>query len=242
MGQTDTWTRFAYSLDAYAGNSVYVAVQCVSNNDFYLLVDDVTGPAIYYPSTPVASLSAPSLAFGTMFTGSTSGATATVSLTNNGTNDLVYTVASDNAAFTVSSATGTVGWLGSDDLTVTFMATEASTYSGNLIFTHNGSSSPDTVSMSGAGTLSLLAESFDGASYAIPDGWTILNLNGDTDYWYQYSYSYYANTGTGTMRLYTDYNSSNDDWLVTPELSLPASQGYRLSFGREPSLLLSLMS
>ena len=230
LGQTDTWTRFAYSLDAYAGNSVYVAVQCVSNNDFYLLVDDVTGPAIYYPSTPVASLSASSLAFGTMFTGSTSGATATVSLTNNGTNDLVYTVASDNAAFTVSSATGTVGWLGSDDLTVTFMATEASTYSGNLIFTHNGSSSPDTVSMSGAGTLSLLAESFDGASYAIPDGWTILNLNGDTDYWYQYSYSYYANTGTGTMRLYTDYNSSNDDWLVTPELSLPASQGYRLSF------------
>ena len=34
------WTEFNYSLDDYAGQSVYVAIQCVSSDAFILLVDD----------------------------------------------------------------------------------------------------------------------------------------------------------------------------------------------------------
>lgn len=34
------WTEFNYSLDTYAGQSVYVAIECVSSDAFILLVDD----------------------------------------------------------------------------------------------------------------------------------------------------------------------------------------------------------
>jgi hypothetical protein len=38
----DDWTEFNYDLSAYAGQNVYVGIQCVSNDAFILLVDDVT--------------------------------------------------------------------------------------------------------------------------------------------------------------------------------------------------------
>ncbi len=36
----DDWAEFSYALDAYAGQDVYVAIQCVSNDAFILLLDD----------------------------------------------------------------------------------------------------------------------------------------------------------------------------------------------------------
>jgi len=36
----DDWTEFSYDLSAYAGQSVYVGIQCVSHDAFILLVDD----------------------------------------------------------------------------------------------------------------------------------------------------------------------------------------------------------
>ncbi len=36
----EEWTEFNYDLGAYAGQSVYVAIQCISNDAFILLVDD----------------------------------------------------------------------------------------------------------------------------------------------------------------------------------------------------------
>ena len=54
------------------------------------------------------------------------GNSSTSAITNNGgTSDLVYTVASDNAALLLQQG-GTVEWLGSDELTVTYTPTAAS--------------------------------------------------------------------------------------------------------------------
>lgn len=38
----EDWAEFTYDLSAYVGQSVYVGIQCVSNDAFILLVDDVT--------------------------------------------------------------------------------------------------------------------------------------------------------------------------------------------------------
>nr|MDK2850382.1 hypothetical protein [Candidatus Cloacimonadota bacterium] len=35
------WTQFSYSLDSYAGQDIYVGIQCVSNDAFIFFVDDV---------------------------------------------------------------------------------------------------------------------------------------------------------------------------------------------------------
>lgn len=42
----EAWTEFSYELSAYAGQEAYIAIQCVSNDAFILMVDDLyVGPA-----------------------------------------------------------------------------------------------------------------------------------------------------------------------------------------------------
>jgi len=36
-----TWTQYTYSLSAYAGRTVYVAIQCVSNDAYAFMIDDI---------------------------------------------------------------------------------------------------------------------------------------------------------------------------------------------------------
>jgi hypothetical protein len=49
-----TYGQFSYDLSAYIGQNVYVAIQAISTNEFYLLIDDVTGPPITPTPTPTA--------------------------------------------------------------------------------------------------------------------------------------------------------------------------------------------
>ena len=54
----DDWTEFSYDLAAYAGQSIYVAIQCVSNDAFILLIDDFyigasKSAIVYNPVKPV---------------------------------------------------------------------------------------------------------------------------------------------------------------------------------------------
>lgn len=37
---TTTWAEYTYNLDAYQGQNVYIAIQCISNDAFAFLVDD----------------------------------------------------------------------------------------------------------------------------------------------------------------------------------------------------------
>ena len=36
----DEWTEFSYNLDAYSGQQVYIAIQCVSDDAFIFMIDD----------------------------------------------------------------------------------------------------------------------------------------------------------------------------------------------------------
>jgi len=38
---TTTWTQYTYNLDAYAGQQVYLGINCVSNDAFVFMVDDI---------------------------------------------------------------------------------------------------------------------------------------------------------------------------------------------------------
>lgn len=37
---TAAWTQYTYSLDTYAGQNVYISINCISNDQFALLIDD----------------------------------------------------------------------------------------------------------------------------------------------------------------------------------------------------------
>ncbi|MDP2723003.1 MAG: lamin tail domain-containing protein [Bacteroidales bacterium] len=64
------WTEFTYDLSAYAGQNVYVGIQCVSNDAFILLVDDFTIGATkstiaYNPTQPINGKATKSIGFTT---------------------------------------------------------------------------------------------------------------------------------------------------------------------------------
>ncbi|GAA0876749.1 hypothetical protein GCM10009118_31590 [Wandonia haliotis] len=75
--------------------------------------------------------------------------------------------------------------------------------------------------------------------------WTILNENEDDNEWALYTD--YANSGTYSAGLYTDYNGGdNDDWLITPELTLTGNEAlsffYRVRSSGEPNDFRVLLS
>ncbi len=71
---------------------------------------------------------------------------------NSGTTGLnISAVASDNSLFTVDPTSATLNTGDSVWFRVTFAPTAVGSQSGNIVFTHNASSSPDTVKVTGAG-------------------------------------------------------------------------------------------
>jgi len=70
-------------------------------------------------------------------------------------------------------------------------------------------------------------EDFESSS-ATRDCWTITDGNSDGDAWNYYNSSSYANSGSYSASIYTDYNSANNDWLISPTLTLSGSK--RLKF------------
>ncbi|MCX6282342.1 MAG: choice-of-anchor J domain-containing protein [Bacteroidetes bacterium] len=41
-----TWTQYSYNLSAYVGQNIYIAIQAISTDQFYLMVDDFAGPPL----------------------------------------------------------------------------------------------------------------------------------------------------------------------------------------------------
>ncbi len=41
ISATTTWTEYSYNLSAYSGQTVYLAIQCVSNDAFAFMIDDI---------------------------------------------------------------------------------------------------------------------------------------------------------------------------------------------------------
>ncbi|MCD4818288.1 MAG: choice-of-anchor J domain-containing protein [Candidatus Cloacimonetes bacterium] len=53
-GVPTEWTEYSYDLSGFNNETVFIAVQCVSDDELYLYLDDFLGPEIYYgvPATP----------------------------------------------------------------------------------------------------------------------------------------------------------------------------------------------
>ena len=81
-------------------------------------------------------------------------------------------------------------------------------------------------------------ENFDGVSSGLPSCWSAIN-GGTADAWTLNTSSFYSQSGTNSAMIYTDYNSGdNDDYLITPHISLTGNQqltySYRVRSSIEP--------
>ena len=159
---SNTWTRYAYALESYAGQEeVYIAIQCVTVNGFYLYVDDFSGPQVWIEDNPVASVSVNTFDFGNTGTG---GMSTPFVISNYGASDLVVSsIAVVNTDFSVSSSAATLIGGGSDTetITITYTPTVVGGDTSFVVLTHNGSSSPDSIKVMGAGKDAIYWQDFE---------------------------------------------------------------------------------
>ncbi len=99
---------------------------------------------------PAFSVTPTSIAFGDVYVDSSK--TDSVTVTNTGTATLdITSVVSDNAKFTVTPTAGSLVPAESMEFYITFAPTNAGAETGNIIFTHNATTSPDTITVTGTG-------------------------------------------------------------------------------------------
>jgi hypothetical protein len=220
--------RSGADLSIYNGQDIYVAIahqgNAGTNNYSYLRVDDVLLPEKFVSTDPVLVVEADTVDFGLGLLSDTEGLDVSIPIRNEGAADLTYTVASDNDAFTVLPASGTIDSLGFDTLVVTFTASDTGMFAGNVVITHDGDSSPDTVYVMGEGVFAALAEGFETGG---PD-WTVYQLADANDAW-----ELTTSANSGDYAIWHDDNNVADntnDWIVSPAIDLTSFANAELSF------------
>jgi hypothetical protein len=75
----------------------------------------------------------------------------------------------------------------------------------------------------------LLHEDFENGEFVWPpEGWTQIDGTASTVHWAYSNDSEDGGNGTGQARVL--YNFNQDEWLITPTVSIPATGNYRLAF------------
>ncbi|MBT92753.1 MAG: hypothetical protein CMA61_02985 [Euryarchaeota archaeon] len=153
LSQGYTNIRSAYDLSSYAGETIAAAIvhhgSAGTNYYSYRKVDDVFLPALWRDPNAIADISTSELDFGEICVCNSTSQSFTV--TNQGLANLILLAATGNTAWTASLDTSMVASAQSATVTVTFAPSVHQDYTTSLVLTHNGSTSPDTVVLHGAG-------------------------------------------------------------------------------------------
>jgi len=224
---TDTpydWTEYRYDLGVYAGQEIYVAVRCVSVDEYYLYLDDFTGPEVWVPAGKVIAFNTTSIPFGTVPLGGSKAIDLKI-YSIGAENVTVSGFASDNGHFT-HNFPGSTAIPPGDSLavTVTFAPTAYPEETGTLTVTHDGTKADTTIAVSGSGIDALFYEDFATGIFP-PPGWAKYQ-----DQWPPG----WLKGSPGHGDTYCAYHGDNalaEDYLVTPQISIPAGKAtYELEF------------
>ena len=180
-------------LSSYVGQSVSIrfvgsSVYGSSNPS----IDDVK--VSEPPSYPIADLSTGILNFESVYVDDSKNLGFAIS--NTGGADLSGSIVSDNSKLTIVTQPARI----SPGETVVVTATYAPETEGNdvgyLVYTHNGDSSPDSIMVTGSGTLDILNEGLRvrGRRSISSSGWSQITVAGSAP-WDQYTSSFYAHSG-----------------------------------------------
>ena len=163
----NVWTRYSYPLDGYAGQDIYVAVQHNTVNGWFFYVDDFSGPQVWIDDSPVMAINKASINYGNTGLG---GMSESVVVENLGASDLVVSsIATTNSDFSVSTSalTLTGGGEDSEELLITYTPTAVEGDTAYVVLTHNGSTSPDSIMVMGAGKDAIYWQDFESWSAEI---------------------------------------------------------------------------
>jgi photosystem II stability/assembly factor-like uncharacterized protein len=175
------------------------------------------------PFAPAFSVSPTNLSYGNVLVGSSKQDSVTV--TNTGTATLTITsVTSNNAEVTVTPTSGSLAPSASQKFYITFSPTSTGAKSGDIIFTHDASGSPDTVTVNGTGTAPVFLVSTTTINY----GSVLVGLSKQDSVTV-------TNTGTGTLTILS-VTSNDTNFIVLPTSgSIPASGSQKFYVSFTPS-------
>lgn len=227
---TSGWEEIQVDLSSYVGQSVSIrfvgsSVYGSSNPS----IDDVK--VSEPPSYPIADLSTGVLNFGPVFVDDSKSLGFAIS--NTGGADLSGSIVSDNSKFTIVTQPARISPGETVVVTATYAPETEGTDVGYFVYTHNGDSSPDSIMVTGSGTLDILNEGFEGpwsGDPSAPGGWSQITVAGSAP-WDQYTSSFYAHSGLNSARAPASSGNSaspSDHLLISPALDLTA--GYYLKF------------
>jgi len=226
LNHPNLWIEHKIPLDIYDGNDIYAAVRCVSVQEYYLYLDDFKGPEIWVPPLPAISFNTKDLGFGPIVIGD-SASLPLIIYSTGGIDLTVSDINSDNGHFTHDFPGIPQVILPGDSLvvTVTFTPTAELEETATLTVTHDAAKVESYISMSGYGYSGTLFQDFGGIFP--PPGWAEYQL-GDPAGWM------HGTSGCDDLfcAFHDDDNVTTgcDDWLVTPQMSLPAKSAYKLEF------------
>jgi len=213
---TTTWQEYS-KIDLPVGTK-YVAVHYLSNYEYYLYIDQVYGPALAPPSAPnCATLVSPADAATNVFPSATlnwasGGGSPTGYNLYFGANELPATPIDLGLVTTYDPA-------GDMDFSTTYYwkvvpYNDYGPATGCPTWTFTTAPDPTV-------TVFPFTEGFEGAAFP-PYGWTVIDNNADNDKWILSTSN--PRTGLQCARILTDFNTVNDDYLVTPPVALTGNQ------------------
>lgn len=230
------WTNYSYDLSSYAGQAVYIAIVCVSNDSFVFMLDDVTvnnakGEVVYaqdfenedklsYTREKFVGKDSPRADLDNQ----PKAARSTLS------GYKVYRNGSAIATIT-NPATVTYNDTGLTNGSYSYYVT--ATYTDPVQESDPSNTANAEVSVSFVIDSYPWAEGFEGTTF-VPDHWTLQSVSATT--WTQTTgYTVGENTivaEEGTKFAYVNYHSTDaqNEWLITPEFDLSAISSPELSF------------
>lgn len=150
-----TW-QGSQTISDYTPTSLQKSYVAELNGEPVVLYTGSNGTSLYFDNNawlspvPVITVDPTTLDFGQVNVNSSSA--LIFNIENTGTADLlVSNITCDNAAFTLNTTNTTITPGNNQDIEVTFLPTNATSYSGIITITHNATGSPSQVSVSGEG-------------------------------------------------------------------------------------------
>jgi hypothetical protein len=170
IGPGTAWTQYSYNLSAYNGQAVYVAVQAISTDQWYLFLDDFVGPNIYSYFNGATALD-----YGTTF--DLGVYQRSYDVTNCGVANLNVALSSASPEISVAGLPISLAPGATSTLNVTFNPSVAGAYNGSFVMSTNdpfNASVPVAVTSTvvQATVSSSLFEDFNAiAAFAMPANW-----------------------------------------------------------------------